>query len=363
LGPTATRKSLPAFWTEPAFAAGGLDLLWVDVAIAAMVRGDWSAFERRLTEGLASAARAHTDGLATDDAAVESAATAFRYDRDLISGAEINAWLEREGLSSRDWLAYFERDLLRRQYEHDLEHTIDQHPSSTRQLLAAAHAEGVCSGQFDRFARELAQRIALAVSADQDVLAPDCAPAAGEERDTDRLGHVHRHWLEGQADDDVRWRFGRALRIERAYEQAAASVATANELQSLLEARQINWTHLTLESLSLATEHAAREALLCLTLDGLSLDDVGLLARQSITRAAGFLEDLPAEWRVPLLSAEAGQPIGPLPAGERFDVAIVTGHVAPQLDDPRVHARARSAAVAGAAERAAHALVRWPAVT
>lgn len=361
LGPTATRKSLPAFWAEPAFVAGGVDFLWVDVAIAAMVRGEWPAFERRLTEGLSAAARARADGVVVHDQAVESAATAFRYDRDLISGDEANAWLERAGLTNDDWLGYFARDLIRKKFENELERTIDLHPASTRQLLDAAHAEGICSGQFDGFARALALRLALAVSVDQDLLARDgSAVAIGLDPEAARLAHLHRHWIEERSDDEVGHRFGRALLIERAFQRAADTLATAGELQSMVEIRQIDWTCLAVESLSLATEHAAREALLCLTIDGLSLDDVGLLARQGVTRTAGFLEDLPAEWRATLLSAETGRPLGPLPSGERFGVAVVTEHTPPTLDDPRVHERARHAAVATAAERAAQALVHWP---
>jgi hypothetical protein len=360
LGPTTTRRSLPAFWAEAAFAAGGTDFLWVDVAIAAMARGEWPAFERRLTEGLASAARAQADKIPADDRDVDAAATAFRYDRDLISGDEINAWLERAALNSSDWLAYFRRDLLRRRFEDQLDETIDGHAVSTRQLLDAAYVEGVCSGQFDAFARTLAHRIALAVSVDPDLLSPDQHHAAGAAREAARLAHLHRHWVEGRADDEVQHRFEHALRIERAFHQAADAVATPGELHAVLETRQIDWTHLTFESLSLSTEHAAREALLCLTVDGMSLDDVSLLARQAVTRTAGFLEDLPADWRVAMLSAETGRPIGPLPSGGRFGISVVTGHAPPELGDPRVEERARRAAVAGASERAAQALVRWP---
>jgi len=45
---TAPRKSLSSFWEECAFSIGGHDIQWMDVAIGAMVRGEWAAFERRL---------------------------------------------------------------------------------------------------------------------------------------------------------------------------------------------------------------------------------------------------------------------------------------------------------------------------
>src|SRR6185503_5123223 len=55
---TAPRRPLSSFWEECAFSLDGHDILWIDVAIGAMVRGEWAGFERRLAEGLACAAKA-----------------------------------------------------------------------------------------------------------------------------------------------------------------------------------------------------------------------------------------------------------------------------------------------------------------
>jgi hypothetical protein len=38
-----------------------------------------------------------------------------RYDRDLISAADVTAWLDRVGLSADEWIDYLRRDLLRQQ--------------------------------------------------------------------------------------------------------------------------------------------------------------------------------------------------------------------------------------------------------
>ena len=88
-------------------------ILWIDVAIRAMVRGEWAGFERRLAEGLACAAKAHRERTAADEAAIESAAVEFRYKRDLISGADVTAWFDAAGLSAADWTDYLARELLR----------------------------------------------------------------------------------------------------------------------------------------------------------------------------------------------------------------------------------------------------------
>jgi len=45
------------FWGQRVFSIDGREFAWVDVVFAAMAHGEWSAFERRLAEGLACAAR------------------------------------------------------------------------------------------------------------------------------------------------------------------------------------------------------------------------------------------------------------------------------------------------------------------
>src|SRR5262245_31935053 len=64
MGPRSTTSSsvgtrpLLAFWQESVFSLGGIDFLHIDVALAAMVFGEWARFERRLAEGLACTTRA-----------------------------------------------------------------------------------------------------------------------------------------------------------------------------------------------------------------------------------------------------------------------------------------------------------------
>src|SRR5262245_46109658 len=98
--------TLSSFWQQHAFAIGGIDFLQFDVALAARVFGDWARFEKRLAEGLACATRASVEDLPAPTSTVEESAVAFRYERDLISGAEITAWLDRAGFSTDAWMAY-----------------------------------------------------------------------------------------------------------------------------------------------------------------------------------------------------------------------------------------------------------------
>jgi len=327
----------------------------LDVAIGAMVRGEWASFERSLTEGLACAARARDEDVTIEADAVETAATAFRYERDLISGDEMTAWLERAGLSLADWTAYFVRVVLRDRFAGDLDATIDRYPPSARQLHESARVEGLCSGRFDAFERALVHRAALAVGDDP---AREWEAASEVALEVSRLRRRHAHWFDDQDGDDLLERFARAVRIERTAAVAAERLAIGSALRAMLDMRQMEWTRLDMLMLTVATRHAAREAILCVAVDGLSLDEVGRLARQTVERTSAFLEDLPDDRRVALFTADVGRAVGPLTSGALFQVAVVTGHTTPALDDDAVRARARSAVIHAAAERLASEHVR-----
>jgi hypothetical protein len=342
--------SLSTFWAQPAFAAGGADFSWIDVAIGAMVAGDWPAFERGLSEGLAAADRARADGVDASREAAEAAATEFRYDRDLISGDDLAAWLGQHHLTTADWLGYFTRSRLREHYGRELDDTIDRFPPSARQLHEAALADGVCSGHFEGFLISFSRRVALALAADDTVLDP--VPADDLAHDARRLARQHGHWLGGHDADDVHDRFLVALRVQRAFAAIAETLTTPAALQLLLETRQMDWTRLTIESLSFSTTHAAREAILCVRIDGRSLNEVARLSRQTVRRTRVLLEDVPAPQRMALLGAATGQVFGPIVAGDVYEVAVVVDQALPTLDDVHVEARARSAAIAEAAARA-----------
>lgn len=341
---------LSTFWAEPAFAAGDTDFLWIDVVIGAMVAGDWPTFERCLCEGLAATDRARAEGVVVSQEAVATAATEFRYERDLISGDDLGVWLERHHLTTADWLGYVTRSLLRERYVREVDDTIDRFPPSTRQLHDAAIADGVCSGRFEGFLTSLSHRVGLALAADDTILQP--APADGLTHEARRLARQHGHWLQGRDPEDAHRRFLVALRVQRAFAAVADTLTTPEALQPLLEARQMDWTRLTVESLGFATTHAAREAILCVRIDGRSLDEVAMLSRQAVRRTRVFLEDVPAAQRMAFLTADKGQLLGPLAIRDLFEIAVVVDHAPPTLDDAQVAARARRAAIAEAAARA-----------
>jgi hypothetical protein len=323
-----------------------------------MAHGDWATFERRLTEGLACASRADAEDVPLPDAAIDEAAAAFRYERDLISGSDMSEWLARVGVSSDEWTAYITRDVLRRMWADEIEDLLDRYPPSPRQLEAAAIAEGISSGLFDQFEASLSERAAIAFGASPELFAAGRAASFAHMESATRLVRQHAHWLTMRTEAETVARLSWILDIDEAYHAASEQLVCRESLQRVIEAHRLDWVLVELDTITFDDEGAAREAILCVREDGLSMQDVGALSRRPVTRERRFLEDVPVEQRDHLLSVEPGRLIGPLLIDGRYQVAVVLGRTTPALDDERVWQRARAAFLEHAGRRAARDHVR-----
>lgn len=338
----------PAFWDRYAFSVGPVDFQWIDVALDAMARGEWPAFERRLAEGLACVARAQHEQAMPSPDDLDAAATTFRYDRDLIAGSEMTAWLDGNGISTDEWLAYLTRQLLREQWAGDLDDIFDAYAPSMRDLAAAAVPEGVCSGAFDTFDRTFAARAALVFSSD-----PAAFEAMFGRADADasvdaavaRLTRTHSDWLTMRAADDIAARLSAIVRIESAVDAQADTIACEGRLREVIDANRLEWIQVELETVSFPSAAAAREAMMCMVEDGLSLPDVAALSHSTAERSCIVLEDSAPQLRGELLAATPGGLIGPHEVDGRFELTRIVDRVTPTLADPRVAARARQTLV------------------
>jgi hypothetical protein len=348
------KNSPPPFWDRHAFTVDGVDFLWIDVVFAAMVRGEWSAFERRLAEGVACASCADSEADSPSEDAIEEATTAFRYDRELLEAADVEAWLERSAVSAEEWTEYIRRDVLRRQWSDQLDDLLDRFAPSARALIDVAAPEGICSGAFDGFEATLAGRAALVFDVDSEQFHRACDRAeARVDASLTRLARTHEHWLAMRPSEDTASRLSVVIRLDAAFTSLVTRVASEDRLRKILDMNRLEWIRLDLDTLSFASEPPAREAILCVREDGLSLYDVGSLSRRSVTRTSVMLQDVEPERRDVLLSAEPGVVLGPLVVDGRFDVSSLIKRTPPSLADPDVAVRARDVAVELAVRRAA----------
>jgi hypothetical protein len=93
---------MPVMAGQRIFTVAGTSYAWEDLVLAGCLRGDWPALEEtRARDGLACLARLDEldeddeDALAEED--VETAATEFRYARDLVAASDLESWLDRRG--------------------------------------------------------------------------------------------------------------------------------------------------------------------------------------------------------------------------------------------------------------------------
>jgi hypothetical protein len=331
------------------FAIGVVDFRFIDVVLAAMARGDWSAFERRLAEGLAGVAHARARRSGPTAEALEAAGTAFRYDRDLISAADMNDWLARSRLSLDDWSNYLARDLLRHALCGSIDDVLDGHPPSAGELIDAAFAEGVCSGSFDAMADGLAGRAALA--GDRVALAGDRVALAASSPEAllpfaaaaTELVHTNAHWLSIRPAGDTVALARRVLAIEAAYDAAVTRLVSEASLPEIVDRHRMEWRIIDTDTVVFPTEHAAREAMLCITDEQLSLQHVASLSRRTADRRSRFADTIDPADR--LLSADLGTLVGPEAVAGGFAVTCLVGRTVPSLADPRIAERARLTAV------------------
>src|SRR5437773_1349344 len=107
---------------EVIFTVDRMAYVWEDVVIAGHVWGDWTTLEQRVRDGLACLARLDdVDDDALDEADVDAAACDFRYARDLVAASDLEAWLERRGVTIDAWLDFIRRSLLLRRWANDLD--------------------------------------------------------------------------------------------------------------------------------------------------------------------------------------------------------------------------------------------------
>ncbi|MFN7976787.1 MAG: hypothetical protein U0P30_01540 [Vicinamibacterales bacterium] len=335
-----------SYWSTPIVRVGERTYTWRDVVLFAMVTGEWDAFAADLALGLACAHDAGEHDDWPDDGVLDEAATAFRYDRDLLTSEETEAWLERHGLSLDSWSDALMRDVLRRD-RGDRVTAGELEPDDIDGPTLIA--EGVCTGAFPRWAGTLAARAAVAQLHDGTPV-PDADTAA-------TMTGRYAAWLE--ALDDVEAHVQPLVAAVAADRAVIAAALTAEALATHVDRARLDWVRVDLEQLTFPSIDAAREAALCVREDGLTLSEVAIESRQPVVDARTLLDALDPALRDAVLSASPGDTIGPIETAGGVVVAHVVGKAAASLDDPLVRARAERSVIEALRERAAVAHARW----
>ncbi len=114
---------------------------WEDVVERARTTGEWDEIADGARAGLAAIAELG----APPPEELDAAAREYRYERGLLAADDLDAWLERRGLTVADWHAYLQRALARAAFTGALA----QQPVPDD----LTWAEGICSGRLEQLAQ------------------------------------------------------------------------------------------------------------------------------------------------------------------------------------------------------------------
>ncbi len=300
---------------QEVFSVDGAPYSWGDVLVSAQLSGALAELVSATRHRLACA-----EANAALPEAVREAASRFRYQRGLVSAEQLEAWLARWRLSVADWTGHLHRMSPSDHWAGELELT-----ATAEELDKAVAVDAICTGFLEREAKQLATDAAL----------------------TD---------VGGGATED---RHGQIEQIVASSASARAALAAAADVEREIGARALEWTRIDAELLELADPEAAREAALCVRLDGRSLADVAADCGVPVERRRLYLEEAEQERLTGLLGANAGELVGPIERTEGFLLVHVRGRTRPSAEDPELRQRAQKYLVERASERAFEARVQW----
>src|SRR6266567_6281168 len=175
-----------------------------DAIDAAIFRGELDVKWKEFLHQVAAERRADELELEPDESAISSAAEAFRYEYDLITAEETEAWLANRGLTLDDFADYLTREYYASTLKEEIIPDETEYPSAAAELRQSFLAELILSGELDRMTSDLIVRLAARCAGKE--LPPDTI-AAEKRKFFHRNGITSAQvasWLE-QLKRDANW--------------------------------------------------------------------------------------------------------------------------------------------------------------
>jgi hypothetical protein len=318
-------------------ACGGQEYTARDAIDAAIFRGKLDVKWKEFLHQVAAERRADELDVEPGESAISGAAEAFRYEYDLITAEETEAWLANRGLTLDDFADYLTREYYASTLREEIIPDEIEYPSAPADLRQSFLVELILSGELDRMTSDLVMRLA--------------ARCAGKEPPSDAIiaekrEFLHRNglnsaqlanWLE-QLKRNSKW-LDEMLAIEAAYRKHCDTLLVPEARQRELLALRLPLTRFETEVIELESLDAAHEALFCVREDGMSMEEVATEGRYPYRRADFLLEDLPVDAQHRFLSVSAGEVLQPVAHGDGFELWRVLKKIEPQSNDPSVKSR------------------------
>jgi len=321
------------------FTSGDESFTVRDLIDWAALQGELEPIWKKLLRLVAAEAKADESDIELDDAAVAAAAEAFRYEHNLLTAEETERWLEERGLSLDDFTSYFVRQYWGKTID-DVEGEQIEYASAPNELQELFVVELVLSGEMDRLAKRLSWRVAGKLESGNNDPRPESI-AAERTRFLQRSGTNEETlpvWLNAIGRDEG-W-FAHAVVLEALHRQKRDRLLSPRAREHEMTAMRLSLTRFELETMEVDSLDAAREAILCVCEDGMSMSDVADEARYPYRRAEILLEDLPGDLQQKVLNVAAGDVLEPITRGDGFQVCRVIEKAEPKAEDEAVRDRA-----------------------
>jgi hypothetical protein len=308
-----------------------------DAIDATLFRGEldstWAEFLRRAQ----AQRRADELDMELDDSAIADAAEAFRYEHDLITAEETEAFLANRGLTLDDFTDYFTRRYWPDALNEKIVPEQIEYITATFELRQIFLAELILCGELDRMTTALMFRLA-ARCAEKD---SDSNAITTEKRkffDRNKIEPAQLpNWLE-RLGRDLEW-FNEMVAMEAAFRRRCDTLLVPQTRQRELVALRLPLTRFETELIELESRDAAQEALFCVREDGMSMEEVAIEGRYPYRRVDFLFEDIPADLQQRFLSVSEGDVLEPFARADGFELCRIIKKIEPRADDSTVGLR------------------------
>jgi hypothetical protein len=331
-------KAAP-FEEKIVFVSGKRSFAVRDLIDSALFRGELQSAWNELLRLRAAELDAEEQGLEYDDEAIDAGAERFRYEHDLITAEETEQWLADRGLTLNEFSAYFVRHYWGEQINQSVPEQLD-YASASEELHELLRTELILSGELAQIAQRLSWRVAAFEQAEGGGFDPKWI-VEEESSFLERCGLEKEDvpdWLE-KIGRDQSW-FDEALAMEAIHRRGCASLLSEKACEHEIATLRIPLTSFEVEIVELDSLDAAREALLCVREDGMSMEEVASEGRYPYRRLEMLLDDIPEELQQKFLVVQPGDALEPIARGDGFQVCRIASKVEPDIADPKVRERA-----------------------
>lgn len=327
---------------------------WRDVILAAVRWGAWRALAQRTREGVACAIHAEQTGEPFPAEALDAAGRDFRYDLDLVTAQSMEEWLERWGLSVKDWSDYLNRRFQRSLHPERCSELVAEHSLPEDELAQLVLVDAICSGELENWARTLASRAAVYAR---------MAPATESEiAEAPPMEQRELEVVAASLDVDETTLTETTRRLEHlddAFHRFRSSQLTDQALQAFIGHRRLEWVRFHCRVMAFPDEGMAAEAALLLREDNEGFTGVYSVAHTEPRTEQFFLDQIEAPIRDRFLGARVGDLLGPMRINGEYRLYQIEEKLLPTATDPDVRKRAEEGVLKSALARQAHEKVRW----